>query len=76
MKQTPSRDNATTPDRPAPATIGSDPQSLREWAGKLDATESQIREAIDAVGSNASEVEEYLKGSRATTNSERVRKTK
>lgn len=74
MKETSPRDDATAPDSSASTTIGSDPQSLRDWAAKLDATESQIREAIDAVGSNASEVEEYLKGSRATTNSDQVRK--
>jgi ABC-type transporter Mla subunit MlaD len=58
----------------AASTIGEDDESLRRWAGKLDATEDQIRDAIRAVGSNAGEVEDYLKGSRATTNSERVRK--
>ena len=46
---------------------------LREWARKLDATPEQIKEAVAAVGSGASDVEEHLKGSRSTTNSERTR---
>jgi ABC-type transporter Mla subunit MlaD len=48
-------------------------QDLREWARKLDATEEQLREAVQAVGPLASDVEDHLKGSRATTNSERTR---
>ncbi len=48
-------------------------QDLREWARKLDATEEQLREAVAAVGPLASDVEDHLKGSRATTNSERTR---
>jgi hypothetical protein len=46
--------------------------SLRTWARKLDATPEQIKEAVQAVGDRADRVEEHLKGSRATTNSERV----
>ena len=48
-------------------------QDLREWARKLDATEEQLKEAVAAVGPLASDVEDHLKGSRATTNSERTR---
>lgn len=48
-------------------------QDLREWARKLDATEEQLKEAVQAVGPLASDVEDHLKGSRATTNSERTR---
>jgi ABC-type transporter Mla subunit MlaD len=47
-------------------------QDLREWARKLDATEEQLRQAVQAVGPLASDVEDHLKGSRATTNSERT----
>jgi small-conductance mechanosensitive channel len=47
-------------------------QDLKEWAGKLDVTESQLKEAVQAVGPRAADVEDHLKGSRATTNSERV----
>ncbi len=46
--------------------------SVAEWAKKLDATESQIREAVDRVGDRATDVEMDLKGSRSTTNTERV----
>ena len=48
------------------------PQDLRQWARTLDASEDQIREAVQAVGTRASDVEDHLKGSRATTNSERT----
>jgi ABC-type transporter Mla subunit MlaD len=48
-------------------------QDLREWSRKLDTTEDQLRDAIQAVGPLASDVEDHLKGSRATTNSERTR---
>ncbi len=45
---------------------------LQQWARKLDASEAQIKEAVQAVGSRASDVEEHLKGSRSTTNAERT----
>ena len=45
---------------------------LRQWARKLDASEAQIKEAVQAVGDRASDVEEHLKGSRSTTNAERT----
>jgi len=51
--------------------VGSE-QDLREWSRKLDVTEDQLKEAVAAVGKRASDVEDHLKGSRATTNSERV----
>lgn len=47
-------------------------RELRDWSKKLDATPEQIKEAVQAVGDRADEVEAHLKGSRATTNSERV----
>jgi hypothetical protein len=40
---------------------------------KLDTTEDQLREAIAAVGDKATDVEMHLKGTRSTTNSDRVR---
>ncbi|WOB10791.1 DUF3606 domain-containing protein [Piscinibacter gummiphilus] len=46
---------------------------LAQWAQKLDASEAQIKEAVQAVGSRASDVEEHLKGSRSTTNAERTK---
>lgn len=48
-------------------------QDVQQWARKLDASEAQIREAVQAVGDSASDVEEHLKGSRSTTNSERTK---
>ncbi|HEY0820462.1 MAG TPA: DUF3606 domain-containing protein [Rhizobacter sp.] len=45
---------------------------LKQWARKLDASEAQIKEAVQAVGDRASDVEEHLKGSRSTTNAERT----
>ena len=45
---------------------------LREWTRKLDVSEAQLREAVDAVGDRATDVELHLKGSRSTTNQERV----
>jgi hypothetical protein len=52
---------------------GQDEAQLREWSKKLDATPDELREAIGAVGELASDVELHLKGSRSTSNSERVR---
>ncbi|MFT3857162.1 MAG: DUF3606 domain-containing protein [Aquabacterium sp.] len=48
------------------------PTALETWAVKLDATPEQIREAVQAVGDHPEDVELHLKGSRSTTNSERV----
>ena len=50
----------------------SDPQACAEWTRKLDATEEQLREAVQAVGPKAADVELHLKGARSTTNSDRV----
>lgn len=47
-------------------------QALSGWAKKFDATPEQIREAVQAVGDHADDVELHLKGSRSTSNSERV----
>jgi hypothetical protein len=44
------------------------------WAKKLDASHEQIREAIEAVGDDASDVEMHLKGVRSTSNDDRVEK--
>lgn len=46
--------------------------SVAEWAKKLDTTETQIRDAVGRVGDRATDVEMDLKGSRSTTNTERV----
>jgi hypothetical protein len=50
-----------------------DSQALQQWADKLDATPEQVREAVQAVGDKATDVEMHLKGARATTNSDRVK---
>jgi Protein of unknown function (DUF3606) len=47
-------------------------QDLHEWSRKLDVSPDQLKEAVQAVGPRATDVEDHLKGSRATTNSERV----
>ncbi|MCZ2497980.1 DUF3606 domain-containing protein [Xylophilus sp. Kf1] len=47
-------------------------QSVAEWAKKLDSTEMQIRDAVAEVGTLATDVEMHLKGTRSTTNVERV----
>jgi hypothetical protein len=46
--------------------------SLQEWADKLDVTPMQVKEAVEAVGPLAADVEQHLKGVRSTTNSERT----
>lgn len=50
-----------------------DDQSLQHWSRKLDCSEEQLREAVNAVGDKAADVEMHLKGARSTTNSDRVR---
>jgi hypothetical protein len=49
-----------------------DESELRDWSKKLDATPEELKEAVAAVGDLASDVEMHLKGSRSSTNSERV----
>lgn len=46
--------------------------SLKEWAKKLAVTEDQLKDAVAKVGDRATDVEMHLKGSRSTTNEERV----
>ncbi|MGC3983994.1 MAG: DUF3606 domain-containing protein [Pseudorhodoferax sp.] len=60
--------NATGVDR---IDTGSD-EALRIWAGRLNASPDQIRQAVAAVGDRASDVELHLKGSRSTTNDDRI----
>jgi hypothetical protein len=50
----------------------SDEQALSTWAKKFNATPEQIRDAVGQVGDHPNDVEMHLKGSRASTNSERV----
>ena len=46
---------------------------IRRLADELDATPEQIEEALAAVGPRPADIEMHLKGSRSTTNSDRVR---
>ena len=50
-----------------------DEQEVARWAKKLDATPEQLREAVQAVGDRAADVEMHLKGARSTTNSDRMK---
>ncbi len=50
-----------------------DEQALAQWAKKLDATPEQVREAVQAVGDKAADVEMHLKGARSTSNADRVK---
>lgn len=45
-----------------------------QWAKKLNVSDEQLREAVQAVGDKATDVEMHLKGVRSTTNADRVRK--
>ena len=60
--------NATSPDV---IDLHSD-ASMQEWSKKLAVTDAQLKEAVAAVGDRATDVEMHLKGSRSTTNVERV----
>ena len=64
--------------RPAPGTEPDrielkDPFAAQVWAKKLNVSPEQLREAIEAVGDQATDVEMHLKGSRSTTNADRVK---
>lgn len=63
-----SADKGVKPDRIDVAA----PASLAEWSRKLAVTDDQLKEAVAAVGDLATDVEMHLKGSRSTTNKERV----
>lgn len=45
---------------------------VREWAKKFDASPQQIKDAVQAVGDRADDVEMHLKGSRSTETADRV----
>ena len=51
-----------------------DKAACEQWARKLNVTHEQMREAVQAVGDNPSDVEMHLKGVRSTSNDERVEK--
>ncbi|KQR50420.1 DUF3606 domain-containing protein [Acidovorax sp. Leaf160] len=60
--------NAATPD----SISLQDGASVAKWVRKLDVTEQQIHDAVGAVGNKASDVEMHLKGTRSTTNDDRI----
>lgn len=49
-----------------------DKASCESWVHKLNVTHEQLREAVGAVGPNASDVEQHLKGVRSTTNDDKI----
>jgi hypothetical protein len=49
-----------------------DKAACERWVKKLNVTHEQIREAVEAVGADASDVEMHLKGVRSTSNDDRV----
>ena len=51
-----------------------DKAGCEQWVKKLNVTHQQMREAVEAVGDKASDVEMHLKGVRSTTNDERMEK--
>jgi len=46
---------------------------IQSWADEFDATVEQVREAIEAVGPRQADIELHLKGSRSSSNSDRMR---
>ena len=50
-----------------------DEQALARWAQRLDATPQQLRDAVRTVGDKAADVEMHLKGSRSSSNEDRVK---
>ena len=58
---------ATTAGSAAPSD-----DEIRRLAKEFDASPEQIREAIGAVGPRPADIEMHLKGSRSTSNSDRV----
>ena len=51
----------------------SDKAASAAWAKKLDTTDEQLREAVAKVGDKAADREMHRKGSRSSTNSDRVK---
>jgi hypothetical protein len=60
-------------DNPTGTAGRPSPEQIRQWADEFDATPEQIEEAIAAVGPKQADIEMHLKGSRSTTNSDRMR---
>ena len=60
--------NATGPDT---IDVQSD-IAVDEWAKRLNVSAAQVKDAVKVVGDRAADVEAHLKGSRSTTNADRV----
>ncbi len=73
-------ESSTASVNPANTTAGAEPDridvnddtSLDHWAARLAVSVEQLQDAVRAVGNRASDVELQLKGSRSTTNADRV----
>jgi len=48
------------------------PENVNRWLRELDVTRDQLEAAVKAVGTSATEVEMYLKGSRSSTNADQL----
>ena len=65
--------DSTTSNAAHPDSVSLDDKaSVTHWANKLDVTEQQIHDAVAAVGGKASDIEMHLKGTRSTTNDDRI----
>jgi hypothetical protein len=51
------------------------PASLDRWVRELNTTDAQLRDAVAEVGAKAADVEMHLKGSRSTTNDDRMKQS-
>ena len=49
-----------------------DEAACEHWAKKLDTTKMQLHDGVAAVGDKATDIEMHLKGSRSTTNEDRI----
>ena len=49
-----------------------DDSQMQAWAKEFDSTETQVREAIAAVGTSRGDIEMHLTGSRSSSNSDKV----
>ena len=67
------RSAATTAQDPDRIDLQSS-ASINEWTQKLNVTQAQLQEAVAAVGNRAADVELHLKGSRSTSNVDRMAK--
>ena len=69
----PKTEQNSTPDGVQPDRIDvASEASVNEWAKKLQVTAMQITDAVAEVGDLATEVEMHVKGTRSTTNSDRI----